>query len=114
LAVGTDSLDDVFDLTGMEVDGYGYFGDAYVGKAVCAMADLACEVDVAGAGLGVAYVAYAVFLCAGTVVDFVEQMCLGKEYEGAVEGGTVDCGQHLFEGGEGEGVGYVAYVVPDE
>ena len=54
------------------------------------MATNAGEMDVAGAMLCAIVMAETVLLRTCSVVDFVEQMCLGQGGEGAEQGAAVD------------------------
>ena len=80
-------------MLGLKTFGQGDGGYLDGGEAVGAVASNAGEMDVAGAVLGVVVMAETVFLRTCSVVNFVEQMCLGQGGEGAKQGATIDGGQ---------------------
>ena len=86
-----------------------------VGEAERAVADAAGQVNVAEAVTRVVEMTHTVFLRARPVVDFMQQVSIGEQREGAEEGGTVYCGQLGFQVGKVESVAEaVTHLFPDE
>ncbi len=88
----TNAFDDIFGMLGLKTFGQRDGGNLDGGEAVGAVATNAGEMDVAGAVLCVVVMAEAILLRTCSVVDFVEQMSLGQDGEGAEQGAAVDGG----------------------
>ena len=84
-ALLADALDDIFRLFGLETLWEGDRGYLDVGEAEGAMAAQAREMNMAAAMACVVVVAHTIFLSARSIVDFVEQMGVGKRADGAEE-----------------------------
>ena len=78
-ALLTDAFHHIFGLFPLEAGGEGNGGNVDIGEAIGAVAYATGEVDMALAVARVVEMANAILLRAATVVNLVEQVCLGED-----------------------------------
>lgn len=102
----TDTFHNVFHFVRLETVGKGDEGDGVVFEAIGVTASGAGEMDVVEV-VAVFATADAILEDARAIVNFMEKLVLGEEFEGTENAGAVHVGEPFLDIGKGEGFGTV-------